>query len=367
VHIKTRNQPHPFPILGDVPYYLYLKNQVINLDQPVFICKPDSYKTMPRGARLDAPGTLHHVMFRGIEGSGIVMDDDDRRAFVFRLGKFAEATGTKIYAWALMTNHAHLLLKSSETGLPAFMRKLLTSYAIWYNRRHKRHGHLFQNRYKSIICEEEPYFLKLVSYIHLNPLRAGLVNSLEELNRYPWSGHAVVMNRIKHTWQDRDYVLRYFSGKDSAAQKAYLAFVHEQSGNGKQPELTGGGLIRSAGGWSEVLSLRKRGEKQFSDERILGSGDFVKDILDEADETTKARVPDLSRRDRAIELFVNRCDEAGISSQAVMYGSMRRECSQVRKELAPQFVFDLGMSYADAARILGISASGVNQLVRVRG
>ena len=173
---------------------------------------------MPRGARLDSPGTLHHVMVRGIEGSRIVTDDDDRHLFLSRLGIAAAATGTKIYAWALMTNHAHLLLKSGEAGLSIFMRKFLTSYAVLYNRRHFRHGHLFQNRYKSIICEEEPYFLKLVSYIHLNPLRAGLVSSLEELANYPWSGHATVINRIKRDWQDREYVLHYFGKRESGAK-----------------------------------------------------------------------------------------------------------------------------------------------------
>jgi len=102
---------------------------------------------MPRGARLDAPGTLHHVMVRGIERKRIVFDDDDRHEFVTRMGLHAIATGTKIYAWSLLNNHAHILLKSSESGLSFFMRKLLTGYAIWFNRRHKRHGYLFQNRY----------------------------------------------------------------------------------------------------------------------------------------------------------------------------------------------------------------------------
>lgn len=97
------------------------------------------------------------------------------------------------------------------------MRRLLSGYAQFYNRRHKRAGHLFQNRYKSIICEEEAYFDKLVAYIHLNPLKAGIVESFEELARYPWSGHAVLMKWIHHDWFDRDYVLRFFGLKLSLA------------------------------------------------------------------------------------------------------------------------------------------------------
>jgi REP element-mobilizing transposase RayT len=318
---------------------------------------------MPRGARLDAPGTLHHVMVRGIEGMAIVQDDEDRKRFVDRLGLVATVTGTSIYAWSLMSNHAHLLLRSGATGLSNFMSKLLTGYASDYNRRHKRHGHLFQNRYKSIVCEEEPYFLRLVSYIHLNPLRAGLVRSMEELGGYRWSGHAVVLNRIRHEWQERGAVLEYFGKRDSAARQAYLEFVVSESGLGSQPELTGGGLIRSIGGWSEVKSLRKRGEKQFSDERILGSGDFVKDILEEVGSGTKEQVPAVSMAEDARERVALLCKERGVSEQALLAGSRTHKCSAIRKELAREFVEKSGMSYAGAARLLGISASAVNQIL----
>ena len=302
-------------------------------------------------------------MVRGIEGNSIVADDDDRRFFVTRMGLTATTTGTSIYAWALMTNHVHILLKSGTAGLSTFMRKLLTGYATGYNRRHKRHGHLFQNRYKSIVCEEEPYFLRLVSYIHLNPLRAGLVNSLEELERYRWSGHAVVMNRIRHEWQDRGYVLGYFGQKDSASQKAYSEFIAEESGRGSQPELTGGGLIRSIGGWSEVKSLRKRQEKQFSDERILGSGEFVKEILDDVEEAVKERLPAKAAEMEAPERLALSCEHAGISVKALQGGSRTRECSELRKQLAQEYVLEQGMTYAGAARLLGVSAAAVNRIV----
>ena len=152
---------------------------------------------MPRGARLDAPGTLHHVIVRGIEKRRIVNDVADRKNFVTRLGKLSAETKTNIYAWALLTNHAHMLLRSSEIGLSGFMRRLLTGYAISYNRRHRRWGHLFQNRYKSIVCDEDAYFTELVRYIHLNPLRAKLVKSLAQLDRYRWSGHGVIMGKIQ--------------------------------------------------------------------------------------------------------------------------------------------------------------------------
>ena len=194
---------------------------------------------MPRQARLDAPGTLHHVMIRGIEGREIVRDGKDRKEFVERMGELASETGTNIYAWALMENHAHVLLRSGAKGLPRYMRRLLSGYASYYNRRHERHGHLFQNRYKSIVCEEDPYFMELVRYIH-----AKVVDSLSHLERYPWCGHGVILGRRERKWQGRDYVLKWFGSR-----KGYAEFVKQGVRQGRRPELVGGGLTRSQGGW----------------------------------------------------------------------------------------------------------------------
>jgi REP element-mobilizing transposase RayT len=319
---------------------------------------------MPRGARLDAPGALHHVMIRGIERTAIVSDDEDRLDLLNRIGKSAEKTGTVIYAWALMSNHAHLLVRSGSAGLPTFMRKVLTGYSVSFNKRHHRTGHLFQNRYKSILCEEEPYFVKLVSYIHLNPLRAGLVTSLEELERYLWSGHATIMGNGEYAWQDTEYVLQQFGSTTGSARKAYVEFVRDQMKLGNQPELTGGGLVRSVGGWSEVVSMRKRGERQFSDERILGSGEFVEEVLGEVGEAQKEMMPMRMRRADARELLERRCAEKGLSVDALQAGSRFREYSSLRRELARQLVIEMGLSHADVARMLGISRAGVSMLVR---
>ncbi len=203
---------------------------------------------MPRQARLDAPGTLHHVMIRGIGRSVIFEDDHDRRDFISRTGLLAQETGTRIVAWALMRNHVHLLLFSGPAGISKFMRRLLTGYALRYNRRHRRNGHLFQNRYKSIVCEEGTYLLELVRYIHLNPLRTGQVKSLEELEQYPWSGHRVIIGKDKNDWQEREYVLSQFHKKEGRAIGDYRKFMEDGKGQGRRPDLVGGGLVRSLGG-----------------------------------------------------------------------------------------------------------------------
>ncbi|MCF8383637.1 MAG: transposase [Chlorobium sp.] len=323
---------------------------------------------MPRVARLDAPGTLHHVMVRGIEGGPIVTDDHDREQFVSRTGLLSRSTGTTVYAWALMTNHSHLLLRSGHAGISGFMRKLLTGYAISYNLRHKRHGYLFQNRYKSIVCQEDGYFQKLVSYIHLNPFRAGLVRSLDELDDYPWTGHAVLMNRASNDWQDRDYVLSYFGEKEGSARQSYREFIAEQSVLGRQPELVGGGLVRSAGGWSEVKALRKRGELQLGDARILGDGDFVKTMLDEAEESRKELLCVYEMERKAEDEMEKKCEQQGVSKDLLQKGSRQAAVSKLREELAALMVDELGLTQAATARLLGISTSGVAGILRrVRG
>ena len=165
---------------------------------------------MPRKARIDAPGALHHVIIRGIERKAIFKDRDDRTTFVERLDTILSETDTPCYAWVLMHNHVHLLLKTGLTPIATIMRRLLTGYAQQFNRRHRRHGHLFQNRYKSFLCQEDAYLLELVRYIHLNPLRANVVKDLKALRQYVWCGHSVLMGQVENDWQDTNYVLRLF-------------------------------------------------------------------------------------------------------------------------------------------------------------
>ncbi len=165
---------------------------------------------MPRHARLDAPNALHHVMVRGIERTAIFRDDTDRADFLGRLAHLAEQGALTVYAWALLSNHAHLLLRTGHRPLARSMRSLLTGYAGAFNRRHKRVGHLFQNRYKSIVVEAENYLLELVRYLHLNPLRATVIPDLRSLHRYPWTGHSALLGTVPRPWQDTATILAQF-------------------------------------------------------------------------------------------------------------------------------------------------------------
>ena len=318
---------------------------------------------MPRQARLDVPGTLHHVIVRGIEKRKIVNDTTDRKDFVSRMGQIAVETGTAIYAWSLMSNHAHILLRSSSFGLSLYMRRLLTGYALSYNRHHRRHGHLFQNRYKSIICEEDVYFKELVRYIHLNPLRDKLVKSLAELDRYRWCGHAVVLGKGKNDWQDRDYLLGWFGTKEGEAKRAYRRFVKNGIDQGRRPELAGGGLIRSMGGWSKVKSMRFSGMRENSDERILGSGEFVEDLLKKVDQKVKHQFSGQGRLKKAKQLIAKVCKEKSINIKELKSSSRRGSISKIRSDLAISLVEKYRISLAETARHLGVSTSAISKTI----
>ena len=188
---------------------------------------------MPRQSRLDTPGALHHIIARGNESRKIFKDKKDCKEFLIRLGDILSGTETICYAWAIIPNHFHLFLRTGTFPIATIMRRLLTGYAMYFNRRHRRYGHLFQNRYKSILCQEDPYFQELVRYIHLNPLRANLVNGIGALDKYPYSGHSALMGRVKNEWQDTEYVLGWFGKGIKEARSRYHDFIKEGVSMGK--------------------------------------------------------------------------------------------------------------------------------------
>src|SRR4030043_2402645 len=209
---------------------------------------------MPRQARLDISGALHHIMVRGVNKSDIFEDDQDKTLFLERLGQNVIDGKCSVYAWVLMDSHAHILFKSGERGISAVMRKLLTWYAQYFNRRYRRTGHLFENRYKSILCDEDNYLLALIRYIHLNPVRANIIRTLEELDIYPWSGHHAIIGKAGSPWMRIGDGLSEFASTRRKAISEYRKFVKDGIGQKYDPQFSGGGLIRSQGGWSQVLS-----------------------------------------------------------------------------------------------------------------
>jgi len=317
---------------------------------------------MPRLARLDASGVLHHVMGRGIERRQLFLSDTDRNDFIGRLSALAQDDAIEIYAWVLMPNHFHMLCKTKNLSLASSMRRLLTGYVVNFNKRHRRFGHLFQNRYKSIVCQEDSYLKELVRYIHLNLLRAGLVKDLNELSRNSWSGHSALAGRVKREWQNTEYVLSFF-GSPGNSRKNYLQYVKKGVDQGRRPELVGGGLIRSMGGWSAVLASRRRGERAVADQRILGDGEFVKQVISGLDDFVKKNLR-LSGQRIDIEALAEKVSEKyNVSIGELRSGGRRRAVVQARCAMSWIGVREFGYSGADVARYLGVTNSCVTTAV----
>ena len=312
---------------------------------------------------MDAPGTLHHVMGRGVERAKIFRNRLDREDFLARLAVLCGEENLIVYAWALMPNHFHLLVRTGRQPLSLSMRRLLTGYVVNFNRRHKRAGHLFQNRFRSIVCEDEPYLLELTRYIHLNPLRTGLVDSLAALNNYRWSGHSVLMGTVSRDWQEQQTIFAYFNLDLEKARKGYERFINDGIALGSRPELVGGGLVRSHGDWSQVVSLRKKGEVVSFDARILGGSDFVGRLLSEAEKKEKETLRLFHGKSDLPTLLTKIAKREGVEASAISAGVRKRKVVHARKLLSQIAVRRMGYSGAEVARFLKISASAVNRLV----
>ena len=314
---------------------------------------------MPRTARLDASGVLQHVMIRGIERRKIFRNSRDREDLIERLEVLCPETKTACYAWALLPNHAHFLFRSGREPLSKLMRRLLTGYVLGFNRRHARNGQLLQNRYKSIVCQEEPYLQELVRYIHLNPVRAGLVDNVEKLKRYRFCGHGALMGKTKREWQDTGYVLGYFGKRQTEARKKYEFFVKEGMTQGRREDLTGGGLIRSLGGWTAARDVLKGGVHIMSDERILGDSDFVDAVISQSDEQYERRHR-LRRQGYDLDRVAQRVSEVLRMKPEEVYSRGRQKRKVKARSLMCYWASrDLGISHTDLARRLEMSIAGV--------
>ncbi len=207
-----------------------------------------------------------------------------------------------------------------------------------------------------------PYLLELTRYIHLNPLRAGIVKDLNELKIYKWCGHSCIVGTVSREWQNSDTVLAYFGERRKRAIEKYEDFVGEGIEAGSRPELVGGGLIRSLGGWSQVLSLRRASDKIFSDERILGGSEFVKSVIADADEKSKETLRLRLKLSDLPSLANKVCEGEGIDEAELRSGLRKRRVVKTRKIFCQIAVKKMGYSGADVARFLGITTSAVNRL-----
>ncbi len=305
---------------------------------------------MSRQPRIDAPGCIYHIIARGIERRTIFADDQDSQAFVERLETILVDTGTPIYAFCLIPNHFHLLLRRANQPISTVMSRLLTSYAIYFNKRHNRAGHLFQNRYKAIICQEDSYFLELVRYINLNPIRAKLVDTIEGLTAYPFSSHPYIVGRKSAAFFDGAALLSHFSNDRKRAIKSYMDFLEE--GLSLKPDLEGGGLKRSL-----AITNYPRA-KQVFDSRILGDSDFVEN-LQGAEEQQNLDGPTADIKD----IISAVCIEYNLTKNQLVGNAKRAAVVKARQDLTLRLNRETELSGSQIAAELKITKSAVSRIM----
>jgi hypothetical protein len=198
----------------------------------------------------------------------------------------------------------------------------------------------------------------------LNPLRGAVVKGLEELDNYRWSGHGVLMGKNPNDWQEIDYVLSLFGGGRKKAIRAYRKFIEEGKNIGRRPDLVGGGLIRSLGGWSKVISLRNKGEKEEYDSRILGKGEFVRRLLREANERLARQMRHRQGQNSIKRTVEEMCAESEVKAEELKGGSQRRAVAEARAKVGYRLNREMGISMAEIARQLGVGASAIAMAIR---
>jgi REP element-mobilizing transposase RayT len=192
---------------------------------------------MARKPRLHVPGGVYHVMLRGNAGQDIFFSDGDRAVFYRLVQEGIERFGHRVHGFCLMTNHVHLLIQVADVPLSRSLQNLAFRYTRWINRERGQVGHLFQGRYKAVLVDADAYLLELVRYIHLNPVRAGLV---ADPVGYPWSGHRAYLGMEAIPWLHTEWVLGQFAKRLATSRKRYAAFVAAGMAEGHRPEFHGG-------------------------------------------------------------------------------------------------------------------------------
>ena len=307
---------------------------------------------MPRQARIDLPGQLYHVIARGIERGKIFLSEDDYSDFKTRLSEWLKKTGGRCLAWCLMPNHYHFLLVRGERPLAELMRHVMTGYAVRFNLKHSRAGHLFQNRYKAIICEPEEYLRTLVPYIHLNPLRAKLVDDLAGLKKYKWCGHAAALSGAPDGILARQELLLHYGEGEKAATESYMRDMLERSSE----EVPVGLQLMEFEGASRVKSARDSFDEEILDDRIIGDPDFIGSVLKKARETDAALRLDSSE---AMLITEGLC---GVGRKQILSRSREHGVSRARAVYCCLCQEEGNASGVDLAKELGVSPSGISRL-----
>lgn len=318
---------------------------------------------MSRKYRFDNPGSLHHVMSHSVEGKDIFSTVYDCSDFISRLAENVDDGNLRIHAWVLMGNHFHLLAEPQRESLSYSMKKILTGFALSYNRRNEQKGYVFRSRFKSILVEREKYFMDLVRYIHLNPMRAGVVSTLNELADYKWSGHSAIVGREKYSWQSRALVQFMFQGKEKKWREHYVEYLAEPS-DIREEIFDAGNYIISKDGLGKYDGLESPPSNVLTI-GILGSREFALEKYNKLDNARGVIKRNRKSQHDRIELALLKASEiSGVSKAAIRTGHGNRRATWIRGILVKVLVSELGLSINDTALYFNMSSSGIHRMVQ---
>jgi len=295
-------------------------------------------------------------MARGIDGVNIFNDDYDRTEFLNRLTGCMKKCRCKCLAWCLMNNHYHLLMRTDENPISRLMRPLNGGYALWFNRKYGRREYLFQDRFKSALCQDQDYAKQLIRYIHLNPIRAMVVKSLKQLNKWNWCGHAFLLgvkNASGAEFQDRLEALRRFSTKESDAIQQYLLYM-EQGIDTRQ--------LEKSGELSQTETFEISGSQK-GWPAVIGDPEFVRDAMNrhEIGRIRKHRQADYSRVLEKIEKKVR--SKFSFDEKALFKRGRRNDHTLARVEFCHVAHVNELLPLSVIARYLNISIPAVSKLI----
>lgn len=319
---------------------------------------------MPRN-RLDSPGSIHHVMARAVDGSYPLADADSCSLMLDSIERALTGYRHHILAWALMPNHLHLLVRCSEKSLSGFMRRLLVRFAMIYNKRHERRGHLFQGKYRSILVEEGSYLLELIRYIHLNPIRAGLSPDLDSLASDPRTGHHQVMSGRTSGWFDPDEALECFLSQSRNPREAYLEFLRAGLSGSEPSILETGNWLLGKNGLVAASEKAMESRRYLCEGAILGSREFGAHLATEARKTIKGSVRTREIHDEMIqELIESVCQQMIVTRTSLFDAcSKTHPVVRARRILVRALCLDMGLSRSATARVLGITPAAVTRIL----
>lgn len=299
-------------------------------------------------------------MVRGLERRRLFYDAKDYESFLDRFSGIILGSGARCYAWALMPNHVHLLVRTGEEVLSKWVQRLLSGYGQYLNIRRNRAGDVYGGRFKSLLCEEDNYFLELVRYIHLNPLKAGLVKNLKGLGGYSWCGHGSILGKRPRKWQAVDEVLVHFGTRKAQARKKYKEYLRAGIKQPLDHNLSGITLIRNLESvWSD-LELAEAKRRLLGKEVVIGEEKFIQNVMKKSQDS-KDRREKLKRKGWTSGRIIVRAEAVcGVKKGKLRGSSKVPSISRARSLACKWMVDDLGMTTVAAAHRLRIIQSAVS-------